>query len=120
MLAASRDHLVLKTPRRLGYTAEPRQYVYRPPVDVFFQSVSRLWPGDAIGVLLTRMERDGAAGLHALRNRGCHTIAQDKATSAVYGMPKAAATMNAAVDILSLERIAPRLERWSRDHAETD
>jgi two-component system response regulator WspF len=62
-----------------------------------------------VGVLLTGMGRDGALGLKALRNKGHYTIAQDKASSAVYGMPKAAAALNAAVDILPLERIAPRL-----------
>jgi chemotaxis response regulator CheB len=55
------------------------------------------------------MGRDGALGLKALRNRGHHTIAQDEATSAVYGMPKAAAALHAAVDILPGERIAARL-----------
>jgi len=55
------------------------------------------------------MGRDGAKGLKTLRARGHYTIAQDEATSAVYGMPKAAATLGAAVDILSLDRIAPRL-----------
>ena len=81
----------------------------RPSVDVLFQSVCRHWPGGVVGVLLTGMGRDGAIGLKALRNQGHHTIAQDKATSAVYGMPKAAAALGAAVDILPLERIAPRL-----------
>ena len=65
-----------------------------------FNSVCRLWRGDVVGVLLTGMGRDGALGLKALRDRGHYTIAQDQATSAVYGMPKAAATLNAAVDIL--------------------
>jgi chemotaxis response regulator CheB len=65
--------------------------------------------GDAVGVLLTGMGSDGALGLKALRNRGHHTIAQDRATSAVYGMPKAAAALNAAVDVLPMERIAARL-----------
>jgi two-component system, chemotaxis family, response regulator WspF len=55
------------------------------------------------------MGRDGATGLKALRNRGCHTIAQDEGSSAVYGMPKAAAKLNAAVEILALEQIAPAL-----------
>jgi len=55
------------------------------------------------------MGRDGAKGLKTLRNRGHYTIAQDQATSAVYGMPKAAAALDAAVDILPLERIAPAL-----------
>lgn len=109
LLASSSDHLVLKTPERLGYTREPLNYVYRPSVDVFFDSVSRLWRGDVLGVLLTGMGRDGAVGLKAMRSRGHHTIAQDKSTSAVYGMPKAAATLEAAVEILPIERIAERL-----------
>ena len=90
-------------------TPEPTQHVYRPSVDVFFASVSRLWQGEAVGVLLTGMGNDGAQGLKALRNRGHHTIAQDEATCVVYGMPKAAAALGAAVEILPVERIAPRL-----------
>jgi two-component system response regulator WspF len=109
LLAGTSDHLALKAAHRLGYTPEPRNYVYRPSVDVFFESVSRLWRGDAVGVLLTGMGTDGALGLKALRDRGYHTIAQDRATSAVYGMPKAAAALNAAVDVLPMERIAARL-----------
>jgi two-component system response regulator WspF len=83
--------------------------VYRPSVDAFFHSVVKFWRGEALGVLLTGMGRDGAAGLKALRERGQYTIAQDQKTSAVYGMPKAAATLDAAVDILPLDRIAARL-----------
>ena len=109
LLAGTGDHLTLKAADRLGYTPEPTQYVYRPSVDVFFESVSRLWCGDAIGVLLTGMGRDGALGLKALRNRGHYTIAQDEATSVVYGMPKAAQTLGAAVDVLPAERIGAKL-----------
>jgi chemotaxis response regulator CheB len=109
LLAATSDHLVLKASDRLGYTAEPKDYVYRPSVDVFFESVNLCWPGSAVGVLLTGMGRDGALGLKALRDRGHYTIAQDQASSAVYGMPKAAAAVAAAVDILPLERIAAKL-----------
>lgn len=109
LLAGTSDHLTMKTADRLGYTAKPRDYAYRPSVDVFFKSVGRLWLGDVVGVLLTGMGRDGALGLKALRDRGHYTIAQDEATSAVYGMPKAAAALNAAVDILAAERIAPKL-----------
>ena len=75
----------------------------------FFASVGAQWSGEAVGVLLTGMGRDGAQGLKALRDKGHYTIAQDQATSTVYGMPKAAASLGAAVDILPLERIAPRL-----------
>jgi two-component system response regulator WspF len=109
LLAGTNDHLLLKAPDRLGYAAEPKDYVYRPSVDVFFQSVNLHWPGKAAGVLLTGMGRDGALGLKEMRTKGHYTIAQDQATSAVYGMPKAAAAMNAAVDILPLENIASKL-----------
>jgi chemotaxis response regulator CheB len=109
LLSGTNDHLVLKSPDRLGYEREPKDHAYRPSVDVFFESVSAKWPGEAVGVLLTGMGRDGAKGLKTLRNKGYYTIAQDEATSAVYGMPKAAATLGAAVDVLPLERIAPRL-----------
>ena len=109
LVAGGNDHLIFKSAGRLGYTAEPQDKIYRPSIDVFFQSVCRLWRGSAVGVLLTGMGRDGAQGLQSLRAQGYHTIAQDEATCAVYGMPKAAAALNAAVDILPLDRIAARI-----------
>jgi two-component system, chemotaxis family, response regulator WspF len=109
LIAATADHLVLKSANRLGYTTEPRELVYRPSVDVFFQSVRRRWRARAVGVLLSGMGRDGAVGLKELREHGCHTIAQDEASSAVYGMPKAAAAISAAVDVLPMDHIAARL-----------
>jgi two-component system, chemotaxis family, response regulator WspF len=109
LLAGTNDHLRFISQERIGYTSEPRDLAYRPSVDVFFASVGVHWTGEAVGVLLTGMGRDGAMGLKALRDKGHYTIAQDQATSTVYGMPKAAASLGAAVDILPLERIAPRL-----------
>jgi chemotaxis response regulator CheB len=108
-LAGTDDHLIFKSKDRLGYTAEPREHAYRPSVDVFFESLSAHWAGNAVGVLLTGMGRDGAKGLKNMRSKGYYTIAQDEATSAVYGMPKAAALLGAAVDVLPLDRIAARL-----------
>ena len=107
-VAGTSDHLVLKSAERLGYSSEPVDCVYRPSVDVFFRSATKWWRGDLVGVLLTGMGSDGALGLKEMRTRGHHTIAQDQATSAVYGMPKAAALLNAAVDVLPVERIAGR------------
>jgi two-component system response regulator WspF len=109
VLAATNDHLSLKASDRLGYSAEPADAVYRPSIDVFFGSVCARWQGEVIGVLLTGMGDDGAKGLKCLRNKGHYTIAQDQATSAVYGMPKAAMALGAAMDILPIERIASRL-----------
>ena len=108
-MAGTSNHLILKGKDRLAYTPEPLDYLYRPSVDVFFESVSHGWQNAAVGVLLTGMGKDGARGLKLLRDRGHHTIAQDEATSSVYGMPKAAVALDAAVDVLPMRRIAPRL-----------
>jgi two-component system response regulator WspF len=109
LVAGTDDHLIFSERDRLGYVAQPADHPYRPSVDVFFRSIADGWSGSTIGVLLTGMGSDGAKGLKALRTEGHHTIAQDQATSAVYGMPKAAAALSAATEILPLERIAPRL-----------
>jgi two-component system, chemotaxis family, response regulator WspF len=109
LLAGTDDHLVLKASGRLGYSPEPSDYAYRPSVDVFFHSASRFCQHRVVGVLLTGMGNDGALGLKALRGKGHYTIAQDEASSAVYGMPKAAAAAGAAVDVLPLGSIAAKL-----------
>jgi chemotaxis response regulator CheB len=109
LVAATNDHLRMTRAGRLEYTREPVDTPYRPSVDVFFESTAQHWPGEAIGVLLTGMGRDGALGLKAMRAKGYYTIAQDEATSAVYGMPKAAAAIGAARKILPLDRMAAEL-----------
>jgi len=108
-VAASDDHLRLTPGHRFAYDAHPRDEVYRPSIDVFFHSVARYWDRNATGVLLTGMGRDGASGLLAMRQAGQATIAQDEASSAVYGMPKAAAELGAAEKILALDNIPPAL-----------
>ena len=109
LLAGTNNHLYLAPEGRLVYRREPADQVYRPSIDVFFESVASHWRGEAIGVLLTGMGRDGARGLKLMRERGFHTIAQDQASSAVYGMPKAAVALDAATEVLPLDRIAARL-----------
>ena len=104
-VARTNDHLVLSARHRLHYDENPRDYAYRPSVDVFFGCVARHWNADATGVLLTGMGRDGASGLLAMRQAGQCTIAQDQASSAVYGMPRAAADLDAAQQILALDHI---------------
>jgi chemotaxis response regulator CheB len=115
LLAGTNEHLVMETGGTLEYTREPVDQPYRPSVDVFFDSINRQWSGEIVGVLLTGMGRDGARGLESLRLRGHHTIAQDRASSAVYGMPKAAADRGAAVDILALNQIASKLRMLCAD-----
>jgi two-component system response regulator WspF len=109
LLAGTEDHLVFGSPTRLIYTRQPADVSFSPSVDVFFASIVAHWQGEVIGILLTGMGRDGAEGLRLLREAGHHTIAQDEATCAVYGMSKAAAELRAAHEILPLESIAPRV-----------
>lgn len=111
LVAGTSDHLVFTNATTLGYTPHPRDYVYRPSVDVFFASVVQHWRGETTGVLLTGMGRDGAMGLKMLRDAGHYTIAQDRISSVVYGMPKEAAALDAAVDILPLDQIGPALKK---------
>ena len=106
LVAGTNNHLVIKEDLTLGYALEPAATPYRPSVDVFFESMLLNWPGRAIAALLTGMGRDGAEGLLRLRNNGIFTIAQNAETCAVYGMPKAAAKLQAAVQILPIDRIA--------------
>jgi chemotaxis response regulator CheB len=110
LLAGRESHLILANNHRLAYTRHPVESAYHPSIDAFFKSVERHWNGEVIAILLTGMGRDGAEGLGALRKRGHLTIAQNQATCAVYGMPKAAAELRAAAEILPLERIASRLK----------
>jgi two-component system response regulator WspF len=105
LLAGTDDHLVMTAGGGMLYTPEPRECPYRPSVDAFFKSVAIHWPVKSLGVLLTGMGADGAQGLLALRNAGWHTIAQDEASSVVYGMPKAAAELGAAAEILPVAEI---------------
>jgi two-component system response regulator WspF len=104
------QHMVVEPDGSLGFTNRPRDAAHRPSIDVLFTSlVRRARPG--IAALLTGMGRDGAAGLAALRTAGWRTIAQDEATCVVYGMPKAAVEMRAAIHVLPLDQIGPAITR---------
>ncbi|KAG5720095.1 hypothetical protein E4T56_gene9714, partial [Termitomyces sp. T112] len=84
LVAGTDEHLVFKSPDRLGYSSKPADHTYRPSIDVFFRSAGQFWAGGLTGLLLTGMGADGARGLKELRDKGHVTIAQDKASSAVY------------------------------------
>lgn len=87
---------------------------HKPSVDVLFHSAARHFGGRAIGILLTGMGVDGAAGLKRLKEQGARTIVQDEASSTVFGMPKEAIRLGAADTIASLEQIPGTLLRLVR------
>lgn len=101
-------HLVVRGRSRLlsQLTVADPVSGHRPSVDVLFESVASVVQGDATGILLTGMGEDGARGLLAMRKAGAETIAQDEATSIVYGMPRAACELGAANKILPINRVA--------------
>ncbi len=98
----------------------PVVHFQKPAVDVTFHSLARAAGANAVGVLLTGMGADGAAGLKALRDAGAHTIGQDEASCVVYGMPKAAFDAGAVCEQLALAKVAERsiaaLERINISH----
>ncbi|HEX5272141.1 MAG TPA: chemotaxis-specific protein-glutamate methyltransferase CheB [Gemmataceae bacterium] len=115
LIANGADHLVLAPERAWAYCAEPRECPYQPSVDALFHSLAAHWPWPAVAVLLTGIGRDGAEGLLALRQKGWHTVAQDEATSVVYGMPQAANRIGAARSVLPLDQIGSHVaERLGR------
>ncbi len=79
---------------------------HKPSVDVLFNSVAKIAGARAVGILLTGMGSDGAKGLLAMAEAGAHTIAQDEATSTVFGMPRAAISLGAAAVVAPIDRIA--------------
>jgi two-component system, chemotaxis family, protein-glutamate methylesterase/glutaminase len=89
----------------------PQVHFQRPAVDILFESVAQQAGRNAIGVILTGMGADGAAGLLKMKQAGASTIAQNEASCVVFGMPREAIRAGAVDDILPLNQIAAMLAR---------
>lgn len=112
LIAGASRHLLFTAGQQFSFSDVP-QFAYIPSIDVLFSSAAKYWKGKLAGVILTGMGSDGAKGLKLLREAGHLTIAQDKVTSALYGMPKVAAETGAAREILPLGEISARLIRFA-------
>jgi len=108
IVAPSDRHLVVRE-RHMFLTRDQERHSCRPSVDVLFESIACGYGASAAACLLTGMGRDGALGLLKIREAGGVTIAQDEASSVIYGMPREAAALGAAVHILPIGEIGPRL-----------
>lgn len=108
-VAGGGRHMTLSRQRRIALEADPPVHGFRPSISRLFESVAQAYGREAVGVLLTGMGRDGADGLRRLRDAGALTIAQDAATSVIFGMPGEAVRLDAAVDVLSPASIAEAL-----------
>lgn len=82
---------------------------HRPSVDVLFRSAANLAGPNAIGVILTGMGKDGAAGMREMKEAGAYNLAQDESTCVVFGMPKEAIALGGVDEVLPLKSIAPRI-----------
>ncbi|MGD1069576.1 MAG: chemotaxis response regulator protein-glutamate methylesterase [Bryobacteraceae bacterium] len=109
LIAPGNFHMVLRAhggAYRVTVKDGPMVCYQRPSVDVLFVSVAEAAGAHAAGVILTGMGSDGARGLKKMRSAGAHTIAQDEASSIVFGMPKIAIDLGAACRVLPLNSIA--------------
>lgn len=112
LLAPGNYHMVLKRSGARYYVdvkTGPRVHHQRPAVDVTFHSVARHAGRNAVGVVLTGMGSDGAAGLKAMRDAGAYTFAQDEASCVVFGMPKEAIAAGAACKVVPLQNMAAKV-----------
>lgn len=108
LIAPGNYHMLLRRSGARFYVqirSGPLVCGHRPSVEVLFKSVSQAAGRNAIGVILTGMGRDGAAGLLEMRNQNARTIAQDEKSCVVFGMPKEAISLGAAETVLPLNRI---------------
>jgi two-component system chemotaxis response regulator CheB len=108
-VAADDFHLGTDTSGRLLLARDAPEAGLRPAVSYLFRSLESTCGPNAIGVLLTGMGKDGAAELKRMRDRGAYTIAQDRDTSVVFGMPGEAIARDAAAIVLPADKIADAL-----------
>jgi two-component system chemotaxis response regulator CheB len=113
VIAPPDRHLVVRG-EQLRLTGDPERHSCRPSVDSLFESVAREHGAHTIACLLTGMGRDGAEGMRAIQRAGGLTIAQDEATSVVFGMPREAIALGAADRVLPLPEIGPTLAQLAR------
>jgi two-component system chemotaxis response regulator CheB len=113
LVAPADRHLEIRN-GHLCLVEGPERHACRPSIDVLFESVAREIGPRAVALLLTGMGKDGASGLKEIQSAGGQTIAQDEATSVVFGMPREAIRLAAASQVLPLEAIAPYLRTLAR------
>lgn len=111
LVAPGGFHLQVERGGIVRLTSGPPVHGVRPAADVTLKSVGEAYGARSVGVVLTGMGRDGALGLASLKAAGGRTLAQDQASSVVYGMPKAAAELGVVDEIVALDRMAASITR---------
>jgi two-component system chemotaxis response regulator CheB len=106
--APDHTHLTLSG-KHVRLRSEPANTLHRPSVDILFTSVAHEFPGACLGVVMTGMGEDGLIGAAALSRAGGYLVAQDEATAAVYGMPKAVADAGLVNMVTPVGELVPRI-----------
>lgn len=105
MVCVKNQNLIVTATKKVLYVNPPAGTIHVPNIDASLTSVANHFGKNAIGVLLTGMGHDGAQGLNKIKQAGGKTIAQDEASSIIYGMPKAAVELGAAEVVTGIDRM---------------
>jgi len=109
-------HMGLKNDWRIAFSQEPAGECDRPSVDRLRESVAALAGSRTLGVVLTGMGSDGTAGSRAIISKGGETLAQDEASSLIFGMPKSAIEKGKITKVLGLDQIPDYINRFAEYH----
>lgn len=109
-LSTDDHHLAVNKDGRLHLDDSPARFSLRPSADITFQTMAEVWKSEVLAVILTGMGRDGTLGMQYLKEAGAYNIAQDEATSVIFGMPKSAIEKGVVDKVLPLNEIAPFLK----------
>jgi two-component system chemotaxis response regulator CheB len=112
LIAPGGYHMTVTRKGRIQLDCGPTEHSVRPAVDPMMRTIAEVYGSETIGVVLTGMGRDGASGLRAIKESGGRTIAQNEATCAVFGMPKAAIEEGCVDKILPLSKIPEQIMEW--------
>ncbi len=113
-LPADDTHLAFWPDGRCRLDNSPARYGLRPSADITFESMSKTWPGKTLALMLTGMGRDGSVGMRQMKEAGGYNIAQDEASSVIFGMPKAAIELEVVDQILALGHMADYIKQIFR------
>jgi two-component system chemotaxis response regulator CheB len=112
-LAPGHSHLLLERVPGSGFrmvlSQEPPVNRHRPSVEVLFRATAKVLGGNAVGVMLTGMGKDGAAAMLEMHKAGAYNFAQDEASCVVFGMPREAIAIGAVDEVVPLEKMAERV-----------
>jgi two-component system chemotaxis response regulator CheB len=115
LLAPGGFHMIVGNDKKVHLNTQPTVHGVRPAVDPMMETASEVYGSESIGVLLTGMGKDGAIGMKRIKEHGGATIAQDKESSTIFGMPKAAIDEGCVDKVMPLSQIAQEIVRRYQD-----